>query len=54
MGNNVKVCFVTAYDEEYQKDLGILFPKLEVDCLLKKARALINFTGIIKSKLGYN
>ena len=52
--NNVKVCFVTAYDEEYQKDLGILFPKLEVDCFIRKPIELQKLTGIIKSKLGYN
>ena len=42
------------YDEEYQKDLGILFPKLEVDCFIRKPIELQKLTGIIKSKLGYN
>jgi CheY-like chemotaxis protein len=37
MDNEVKACFVTAYDEEYQKDLGILFPELkEADCFIRK------------------
>ena len=50
--DKVKACFVTAYDEEYQKDLGILFPKLkEVDCFIRKPIESQKLTRIVRSKL---
>ena len=50
--DKVKACFVTAYDEEYQKDLGILFPKLkEVDCFIRKPIDLQKLNRIVRSKL---
>ncbi|HET7344796.1 MAG TPA: response regulator [Nitrososphaeraceae archaeon] len=50
--DKVKACFVTAYDEEYQKDLGILFSELkEVDCFIRKPIELQKLTRIVRSKL---
>ena len=51
--NNVKICFITAY-EEYQKDVSILFPKLKVDSFIRKPIELQKLTGIVKSKLDHN
>ena len=52
MDDKVKACFVTAYDEEYQKDLGILFPELkEVDCFIRKPIELESLTKKVKSLL---
>jgi CheY-like chemotaxis protein len=52
MDNEVKACFVTAYDEEYQKDLGILFPELkEADCFIRKPIESQKLTRIVKTKL---
>ena len=33
--NKVKVCFITAYDENYT-ELRKQFPSLEIDCLIPK------------------
>jgi CheY-like chemotaxis protein len=53
--DKVKACFVTAYDEEYQKDLGILFPELkEVDCFIRKPIESQKLARIVKSKLANN
>ena len=53
--DKVKACFVTAYDEEYQKDLGILFPELkEVDCFIRKRIESQKLARIVKSKLANN
>ena len=51
--NNVRICFITAY-EEYQKDVSTLFPKLKVDCFIRKPIDLQKLSGIVKSKLDHN
>jgi CheY-like chemotaxis protein len=54
MDHQVKVCFITAYEESLN-DMKKLFPSLEeVDCFLRKPIEMHNLVKIVKSKLDYN
>ena len=54
MGDNPKVCFITAF-EELNKQFRELFPNLkEKPCFLRKPIELDYLSSVIKSELGYN
>jgi DNA-binding response OmpR family regulator len=52
--HQVKVCFITAYEESLN-DMKKLFPSLEeVDCFVRKPIEMHNLVKMVKSKLDYN
>ncbi|MFL6366826.1 MAG: response regulator [Nitrososphaeraceae archaeon] len=54
MDHQVKVCFITAYEESLN-DMKKLFPSLEeVDCFVRKPIEMHNLVKMVKSKLDYN
>src|SRR5215469_5317545 len=54
VGDNPKVCFITAF-EEFNKQFRELFPNLkEKPCFLRKPIELDYLSSVIKSELGYN
>jgi DNA-binding response OmpR family regulator len=54
LGDNSKVCFITAF-EEFNKQFRELFPDLkEKACFLRKPIELHYLNRVVKSELGYN
>ena len=48
----VKVCFITAF-EEYYKEFERLFPNLKIDCFIKKPISIDKLVEVVKTKLDF-
>jgi response regulator RpfG family c-di-GMP phosphodiesterase len=49
-GGEIKVCFITAYEESYN-EFKRLFPKLQIDCLIRKPISIDKLVETVKTKL---
>jgi two-component system, OmpR family, response regulator ChvI len=46
----IKVCFITAFEESYN-EFKRLFPKLQIDCFIRKPISIDKLVEIVKTKL---
>jgi two-component system, OmpR family, response regulator ChvI len=51
-GGEIKVCFITAFEESYNEFKG-LFPKLQTDCFIRKPISIDKLVEAVKTKLNY-
>ncbi len=49
-GGEIKVCFITAFEESYN-EFRHLFPKLQIDCFIKKPISIDKLVEVVKTKL---
>lgn len=49
-GGEIKVCFITAFEESYN-EFKRLFPKLQIDCFIRKPVSIDKLVEIVKTKL---
>jgi CheY-like chemotaxis protein len=49
-GGEIKVCFITAFEESYN-ELKRLFPKLQIDCFIRKPISIDKLVETVKTKL---
>lgn len=49
MNGDVKVCFITAY-EEYYKEFQESFPNLDIDCFIRKPISIDQLVKAVKTK----
>jgi CheY-like chemotaxis protein len=50
-GGEIKVCFITAFEESYN-EFERLFPKLQIDCFIRKPITIDKLVEKVKFKLG--
>jgi two-component system catabolic regulation response regulator CreB/two-component system response regulator ChvI len=46
----IKVCFITAFEESYN-EFKLLFPKLQIDCFIRKPISIDKLVEVVKTKL---
>jgi two-component system catabolic regulation response regulator CreB/two-component system response regulator ChvI len=51
-GGEIKVCFITAFEESYN-EFERLFPKLQIDCFIRKPISIDKLVEAVKTKLDY-
>jgi DNA-binding response OmpR family regulator len=51
-GGEIKVCFITAIEESYD-EFKRLFPKLQIDCFIRKPISIDKLVEAVKTKLNY-
>jgi two-component system, OmpR family, response regulator ChvI len=51
-GGEIKVCFITAFEESYN-EFERLFPKLQIDCFIRKPISIDKLVEAVKTKLNY-
>ena len=49
-GGEIKVCFITAFEEPYN-EFKRLFPKLQIDCFIRKPISIDKLVETVKTKL---
>jgi CheY-like chemotaxis protein len=49
-GGEIKVCFITPFEESYN-EFERLFPKLQIDCLIRKPVSIDKLVETVKTKL---
>jgi two-component system, OmpR family, response regulator ChvI len=49
-GGEIKVCFITAF-EEFYNEFKRLFPKLQIDCFIRKPISIDKLVETVKTKL---
>jgi hypothetical protein len=49
-GGEIKVCFITAFEESYN-EFKRLFPKLQIDCFIRKPISIDKLVETVKTKL---
>lgn len=50
-GGEIRVCFITAFEESYI-EFERLFPKLQIDCFIRKPISIDKLVETVKTKLG--
>lgn len=50
-GGEIRVCFITAFEESYN-EFERLFPKLQIDCFIRKPISIDKLVETVKTKLG--
>ena len=50
-GGEIKVCFITAFEDSYN-EFERLFPKLQIDCFIRKPISIDKLVEKVKTKLG--
>ena len=48
---SVKVCFLTAFDIEYQEEFRRKFPHLDVKCFMKKPISIMTVIKMVRAEL---
>jgi two-component system catabolic regulation response regulator CreB/two-component system response regulator ChvI len=51
-GEEIKVCFITAFEESFNEFKG-LFPNIEIDCFIRKPISIDKLVEAVKTKLNY-
>ena len=51
-GAEIKVCFITAFEESYNEFTRLL-PKLQIDCFIRKPISIDKLVEAVKTKLNY-
>ena len=51
-GGEIKVCFITAFEGSYNV-FERLFPKLQIDCFIRKPISIDKLVEAVKTKLNY-
>lgn len=51
-GGEIKVCFITSFEESYN-EFERLFPKLQIDCFIRKPISIDKLVEAVKTKLNY-
>jgi two-component system response regulator ChvI len=50
-GGEIKVCFITAFEESYN-EFKLLFPNLQIDCLIRKPISIDKLVEVVKNQIG--